>query len=317
MSLLDTLTRHRIIIQKLRVKPCSFEEIQGRLNKESEITGGNYVVSIRTFQRDLQDISTLYSIEIAFNKSTKKYEIVCSMADEYSERMFEAFDIYQALKSRDDFSEYIQFDTRKPSGTGYLAELLVAVRDRKQIKITYQKFWSDTFEERTLEPYLLKEFRRRWYVFAYDLSSKDFRVFGLDRIRNLLETGLKFQHPKTVHPKEYFTEVFGIIGSSGDFTTQDIVLSFRKSPADSIYIPNQGEYLKTMPLHASQEIMKDTPEEIIFKVRLKPNWEFMMELLGYGEYVEVLEPASLRDDLQKRLKAALKMYSNAEIRGRS
>ncbi len=308
MSLLVTLTRHRIIIQKLRVKPGSFEEIQSRLNTESEITGGNYNTSLRTFQRDVQDISALYSIDIAFNKSTRKYEIVSSMADEYSERMFEAFDIYQALKSREDFSEYIQFDMRKPSGTGYLAELLVAIRDRKQIQITYHKFWSDTREERTLEPYLLKEFRRRWYVFAYDLQSRDFRVFGLDRIKTLLETGLKFQHPKSVHPKEYFTEVFGIIGSSDDFTVQDIVLSFRKSPVDTIYIPNQGEYLKTMPLHTSQEILKDTPEEIIIKVRLKPNWEFMMEILGYGEYVEVLEPDSLRKSIQQRLQSAQAIY---------
>lgn len=309
MSLIETFTRHRIIIQKLRLKSCTFEELKSKLSKESQIIGGNYDISIRTFQRDLRDISELYSIDIAYNKSTKLYEIVYAVADEYSERLFEAFDIFQALKTNEDFSEYIQFDTRKPAGTGYLADLLIAIKEKKQLRMTYQKFWTGEDEVRVVEPYLLKEFRRRWYVFAYDLNAKDFRVFGLDRIKNLLETGIKFQHPQQIEPKDFFEEVFGIIGSSDDFPVHDIILAFRKSPKDAGDIPNQGEYLKTMPLHSSQEILKNTEDEMIVKVRLKPNWEFMMELLAYGEYVEVLEPASLRIKIQEKINSALAVYA--------
>ena len=308
MSLLETFTRHRIIIQKLRMKPCTFEELKSKLNLESEMLGGNYDISIRTFQRDVRDISELYSIDIAYNKSTKLYEIVYSISDDYSGRLFEAFDIFQALKSSQDFSGFIQFDTRKPAGTGYLSDLLLAVKEKKQLQLTYQKFWTDKPEIRTLEPYLLKEFRRRWYVFAYDLKAKDFRVFGLDRILNLLETGVKFQYPQSIQPKEYFKEVFGIIGSSEDFTAQEIILSFRKSDIDAVNIPNQGEYIKSMPLHSSQEIIKDTPAEIVIKLFLKPNWEFLMELLYYGEYVEVLKPASLRRKIHKRIGSAYALY---------
>lgn len=308
MSLIETFTRHRIIIQTLRSKSSTFEELKNKLNRESEITGGNYDISIRTFQRDLHDISELYSIDIEYNKSGKHYEIVYSMADDYSERLFEAFDIFQALKTREDFSPYIQFDTRKPAGTGYLADLLVAVKEKKQIRMSYRKFWTGEHELRVIEPYLLKEFRRRWYVFAFDLKARDFRVFGLDRIKNLLETGLRFQFPQSIAPRDYFTEVFGIIGSSEDFPVHDIILAFRKNPNDTQDIPNQGEYLKTMPLHPSQEILKDTGNEIMVKVRLKPNWEFMMELLSYGEYIEVLEPASLRTKIQEKLEAALAVY---------
>lgn len=310
MSLLETFTRHRIIIQKLRMKPFTFEELKAKLNIESEIIGGNYEISIRTFQRDIRDISQLYSIDISYNKSTKRYEIDSTMDDQYSERLFEAFDVFQTLKAHQEFSDYIQFDTRKPAGTGYLADLLVSIKDRKQIQITYQKFWSEKPEIRIMEPYLLKEFRRRWYVFAYDLKVKDFRVFGLDRINNLLETGVKFQYPKSIDPKEQFKEVFGIIGSSDDFKVQEVILSFRKSPKDTVDIPNQGEYIKTMPLHASQEIVKDTPDEIVVKVSLKPNWEFLMEILSYGEYVEVLKPLSLRVNIKQRLMSTMSIYNN-------
>lgn len=308
MSLLETFTRHRFIIQKLRNSPTPFEDLQKKFALQSEILGRNIEISIRTFQRDIKDISELYSIDIVFNKSTKRYEIVYSLEDDYSDRLFEAFDVFQALQSNDDFSDIIQFDTRKPCGTEYLAELLSAIKSKRQIEITYHKFWKNDSELRILEPYLLKEFRRRWYVFAFDIEAKDFRVFGLDRIQNIFTKEIKFQFPQKINPKGFFKDVFGIIGSSEDFKTQEIILSFRKNPTDGENLPNQGEYIKSMPLHSSQEIIIDTPEEIRLKLFLKPNWEFMMEILYYGEYVEVIKPQSLRTKIKKRLQNALTNY---------
>lgn len=310
MSLSETFSRHRIIIQKLRNKACGFDEISKKLKLESEISGRNYEVSIRTFQRDIQDIEELYNIEISFNKSTKVYEIVEDLEDDYTQRMFEAFDVFQALQSRKDFNEFIQFDLRKPAGTEYLAELLHATKEKKQVEIRYQKFWNSNLEIRLIEPYLLKEFRRRWYVFAFDVLRKDFRVFGLDRIELLTVKELKFEHPKKINSKKMFEDVFGIIGTSDDFTTQNIKLAFRKKKGDAEDLPNQGEYVKTMPLHPSQKIIKDTPEEIIIELYLKPNWEFIMEILFYGEYVEVLEPENLRKKVVNRLTSALQNYND-------
>lgn len=308
MSLLETFTRHRFIIQKLRNSPCSFEEMQKKLVLQSEILGRNFEISIRTFQRDIKDISYLYNIDIVFNKSTKRYEIAYSLEDDYSGRLFEAFDVFQALQSYHDFSDHIQFDTRKPYGTEYLAELLSAIKTKKQIEITYHKFWKNDSEIRIIEPYLLKEFRRRWYVFAFDVAVKDFRVFGLDRIQSITIKEIKFQNLQKINSKEIFKDVFGIIGSSEDFKTQEIILSFRKNPNDAANLPNQGEYIKSMPLHSSQEIMIDNAEEIRIKLFLKPNWEFMMEILFYGEYVEVIAPQSLRNKIKKRLQNALANY---------
>lgn len=309
MSLVETFARHRIIIQKLRSSPATFEELQKKFAIQSEISGRHYEISLRTFQRDIRDISELYNIEILFNKSTKKYQIVNNFDDNYSERLFEAFDIFQALQSKDDFSEFIQFDTRKPYGTEWLVDLLSSIRNKEQIEIVYQKFWKKHPENRILEPYLLKEFRRRWYVFAYDVASKDFRIFGLDRIQNIYANQSKFQHPQNIDPKDFFRDVFGIIGSSEDFVAQEIILAFRKSQDDSEDLPNQGEYIKSMPLHPSQEIIKDSPEEIIVKLFLKPNWEFMMEILYYGEYIEVLQPKTLRNKIKKRLEKATLNYN--------
>ena len=155
MSKQESLSRHRIIIQKLRNHPASFDEILDKFQSESELHELNLEVSLRTFQRDLKEIETLYGVEIKFDRSRKVYFINEDQQDEYSERMFEALDVFQLLNLNQSFSEFIQFDTRKPEGTEHLRGLLYAIQNRFQIQFRYQKFWSEDVEIRTVEPYLL------------------------------------------------------------------------------------------------------------------------------------------------------------------
>ena len=299
MSKQESLTRHRIIIQKLRNKPSSFEEILDKLGSESELNEMKFEISKRTFQRDLKEIETLYGIEIKFDRSRKVYFISEDNQDEYSERMFEALDIFQVLNLNQSISDLIQFDTRKPEGTEHLSGLLYAIQNRFQVQFRYQKFWSDEVEVRTVEPYLLKEFKKRWYVFVYDLERKEFRTFGLDRLFALNITQTKFQHPQKINPKEFFKDCFGIVGP-GDQSPQDIKLKFTEG---------QGNYIRTMPLHHSQQILEDNNGEMIVLLKLVPTYDFVQELLSHGEFVQVLAPKNLEKQLKTRMQEALRLYS--------
>lgn len=299
MSKKEALTRHRIIIQKLRKKPCSFEEILDKLDSESKLNERKFEISKRTFQRDLKEIEALYGIEIKFDRSSKVYFIFEDNQDEYSERMFEALDIFQALNLNQSFADFIQFDTRKPEGTEHLSGLLYAIQNRFQIHFRYQKFWSDEVEVRTVEPYLLKEFKKRWYVFAYDLERKEFRTFGLDRLFALHITTTKFQHPQKINPKEFFKDCFGIVGP-GDQHPQDILLKFTEG---------QGNYIRTMPLHHSQQISEEHQGEMIVRLKLVPTYDFVQELLSHGEFVQVLAPKKLGKQLKTRLQKAARLYN--------
>lgn len=299
MSKQDSLLRHKIIIQKLRNNDSSFEEIQMKLKAETDLLDAkNLVTSLRTFQRDLIDIASFYGIEIKFDRSRKVYFIENDSQDEYNERMFEALDVFQALNLNQSFSSYIQFETRKPKGTEHFNGLLYAIQNKFQIKFRYLKFWSDEEEIRTVEPYLLKEFRKRWYIFAFDLDKKEFRTFGLDRLSALQITSKKFQFPQKINLNEYFQNSFGIVGPS-EGEVEEILLKFTN---------NQGNYIKTMPLHESQQIIQETPDEMLVKLKLIPTYDFVMELLFYGEFVEVLEPKSLVKEIKTRLEKAVRVY---------
>lgn len=298
MSKRESISRYILIIKKLRRNPATFQEISDYLTLESELQGYNFNISKRTFKRDLDDIGMLYNIDIAYDFSRKVYYIDFDERPELNERILEAFDTFNALNISDRLSDYIHFEKRRPQGTENLYGLLHAIKNKVQISFDYQKFWEDTTTSRIVEPYALKEFRNRWYIIAHDLKDKRVKSFALDRLSALEITNRKFQYPNNFDVTEHFRYCFGIISPNGH-EPQEVILSFN---------PFQGKYIKTLPLHESQTILKDNDEELRVKLTLFVTHDFFMEILSYGDNVKVIQPDSLIADLKKASKNVLKLY---------
>src|SRR5690606_33436882 len=98
------LTRYNLIIQKLRKHAATFAEISDHLADQSEIQEYNLNVSKRTFQRDLNDIRSLYNIDIQYNFSEKVYFIELDGEMDIKDRMLEAFDTFNVLNLASRFS---------------------------------------------------------------------------------------------------------------------------------------------------------------------------------------------------------------------
>lgn len=298
MSKRESISRYILIIKKLRRNPATFQEISDYLTLESDLQGYNFNISKRTFKRDLDDIGMLYNIDIAYDFTRKVYYIDFDERPELNERILEAFDTFNALNISDRLSDYIHFEKRRPQGTENLYGLLHAIENKVQISFTYQKFWEDETTTRTTEPYALKEFRNRWYIIAHDLKDKRVKSFALDRLSALEITNKKFQYPNNFDVTEHFRCCFGIISPNGH-EPQEVILSFN---------PFQGKYIKTLPLHESQVILKDDEKELRVKLALFITHDFFMEILSYGDNVKVIQPDSLISDLKKASKNVLKLY---------
>jgi predicted DNA-binding transcriptional regulator YafY len=298
MSKRESIARYSLIIQKLRKRPASFEQIQNFLEIESEIQGYNFSIGIRTFQRDLNDIRSLYNIDIRCNKSNKLYFI--SNEDETSgnERILEAFDIMNAIKINESIGNFIQFENRRPQGTEHLYGLLHAVKNRLQIKFVYSKYWEEEKSNRLAEPYLLKEFKYRWYILAKDLKNNELKCFALDRISDLEISHRKFLVPDDFNADKFYENYFGII-SPKDEKPEEIILSFD---------PFQGKYIKSLPLHSSQEILIDNEAELRVKLRICITHDFVIELLSHGDSVRVIGPEKLIKELKEIYNNVLNFY---------
>jgi predicted DNA-binding transcriptional regulator YafY len=299
MSKRESISRYNLIIKKVRKYPATFDEITDYLDRESELQEYDFRISKRTFQRDLNDIRSLYDIDIIFDRSRKVYFIDSEDKSQAAERILEAFDTFNALNVADRLSDFIHFENRRAKGTENLYGLLHAIQNRLQITFSYLKFWEDQPSTRQAETYALKEFKNRWYLLSNDLVSKKLRIFALDRLTGLEISKRTFPFPTDFNVKVYFRYCFGIIQPDNQVPEQ-VILSFD---------PDQGKFIKSLPLHDSQQILIDNAEEFRIKLELYNTFDFIMEILSYGSRVKVLEPAGLAEEVKMALLNAYQQYS--------
>jgi predicted DNA-binding transcriptional regulator YafY len=297
MSKREAIIRLSLILRKLRSKACTFEEIYDFLMQEGEIQSYNFDISKRTFQRDLQDIASIFSIDIDYDFSNRKYYI----AEEgpANDRLLEAFDTFSALNVRERMSDILLFEDRKPLGTDHLHGIMHAIKQQKLIKFSYSKYWEEGSTTRTLVPYAMKEFNHRWYVVGKDHIKQEIRIFGLDRIKDLqiLKEGYEAANFSV---QDYFKHCFGIIRPDDEKSApEEVILSFN---------PFKGKYIKSLPLHHSQQLLVDNEEETRVSIKVYITHDLMMEILSHGHEVDVIGPIGLRKKVKDELESALKTY---------
>jgi predicted DNA-binding transcriptional regulator YafY len=299
MSTRETLLRYIHIINKLRKAPTTFDEIDHYLLQQSERQDYKFNVSKRQFQRDLKDIGSIFEIEISYDFSKQVYSINEEEYSEISHRRMEAFDTFNALKMGENTSRSIHLQNRRPLGTEHLFGMLHAIKNNLQIQFNYHKYWEDEPSNRTVEPLALKEFKNRWYVVANNLKDSKIKSFALDRLSRLEITKKHFKFPEEFDINEYYKHYFGIISPEEGQQLQAVILSFD---------PFQGKYIKSLPLHESQEILQDNDKELLIRLTLFVTHDFLMEILSFGGYVKVIQPVNLIEDVKTAYRKALKRY---------
>ena len=258
----------------------------------------DFTISKRTFKRDTEDIFTLYSIEIKYDFTEKVYFIEDEGDPAKSDRLLEAFDTLYVLNMTEDLSNYIHFERIKPKGTDNLYGLIHAIKNKLQIRFDYEKYWDETITNRIVEPYCMKEFKNRWYLIAKDVKDSYPKTFALDRMSVMEITNTKFKVLPSFDMNELFRYCYGII-TPQDEKPKELILSFD---------PEQGQYIKSLPLHETQEILVDNEEELQIKLKVYITHDFEMELLSFAGNVKVLQPTSLVDQIKGALEKANKQY---------
>ena len=298
MSKREYFLRYSLILKRLQKGQATFDEISHYLMTSPERMDFDLTISKRTLQRDLNEIRDIFKTDIQFDFSRKVYYIADGQQAEATDRLLEVFDMFNALSMADGLSQYIHFEKRRPQGTNHFHGLLHCIKNRFVVGFPYLKFEEGEITRRNVEPHALKEFKGRWYLLARDQKDKAIKTFALDRIQELDVTKKKFEWPSIFNPNELFKNYFGII-NSGNKKCEDIVLSF-----DTF----QGKYIKSFPLHESQEITEDSPKELKIKLKLFITHDLVMELLSYGETLKVIKPASLKTMILKTAQQMIAQY---------
>jgi predicted DNA-binding transcriptional regulator YafY len=298
MSTTALLLRYIHIVNRVNKSPATYKEINSYLTRQSEFQDFKFNVSQRQFLRDLKKIGSILEIEIYYDPRQGVYKINEAEFSELSRRRLEAFDTFNALKIGESTSRFIHFEKRRPQGTENLFELLHAIKNNLQISFTYQKFWEDQSTIRSVQPLALKEFKNRWYLLARNLKDGASKTFALDRLTNLDVSRLKFKPSPDFNIEDQFRYCFGIISPTFE-KPEEMVLSFT---------PFQGKYIKTLPLHSTQQVLVDNEKELQISLKLCITHDLVMELLSFGAEMKVLQPETLVDEIKRAHMKAFKQY---------
>ena len=338
----NVLIKYKTIDNCLRNKYCRWtidnlvDACSDALYDMEGITKG---VSLRTIQADLQ---TMRSDKLGYNAPIEVYDgKYYRYADpEYSifdmplsendyEVMKEAVEMLKQLEEFDHFSEMadvvgrlqdklsISQSNRKPiihfdsvpnlKGLKLLNPLYNYIASKQPLRIMYQSFNAKEPSEYILYPYLLKEYRNRWFLFGSVKKDLVLYNLALDRIVSVEPLDIPFKDNPEFDSEHFFDDVIGV---SKNIHNTPRTIKFWASE-------EQSKYIKTKPLHHSQRLIKQNEDgSCIFKISVVINFELYSVLMSYGPGVRVIYPRQavsyMRDKTQEMANLYTRDFTNKE-----
>lgn len=195
-----------------------------------------------------------------------------------------------------------------PSGNTYLKSIIKAMRESRRVMITYRRYGAASANSFSVAPYCVKLFKRRWYVLVrFDRPSyrgngngdkEALSILSLDRIENIELQKDKFTINPEFDPAEFFNECFGIVVGDGTKPERIMLRAYGLEP----------HYLRDLPIHHSQREIRSTDEYTDFELYMRPTSDFKANLMSRGEWLQVISPEWLAEDMQNWLQAAINRY---------
>ena len=300
MKIADIFKQYIWITDTLyRTGGLTFQELNERWMK-TEMSGG-LPIPRTTFIRHKEDIENMFGICIECQRKGGYFYYIENndfmRNNHLQEWMLDSLSISSMLMESSSLQDRIVLENI-PMGKEYLQPIINAMKQDHKLLMTYHKFGQQESYTITIEPYAIKVFKQRWYLVAMNPKRETPSIYALDRIEHLEETEETFQFPTDFDTEAFFRDCYGVLSGTGDKAQHIVIRAFAP------YM----NYLRTLPLHHSQKEVQSTPEYADFEFYLRPTFDFRQELLAQGHDVEVLHPATFREEMKAMLEKMLSRY---------
>lgn len=290
------------LVENLRNRRLTLKELQEAWLR-SVINEDGKEFPPKTLRNHVKAIGSVFGIEIRCDRRTNEYYI--SNPEDLSgngirEWMLDALSLNSALAESRNLKERISFE-KVPSGQQHLLTIIGAMRAGKVIIVSYRSFKSPAPRDFVLEPYALRQYKRRWYLYALKRGDSAPHIFALDRMQKVAEGDERFNMPADYDFLTRFSDNYGVYVYDG--STAERVL---------IRVPErQANYFRSLPLHHSQREVESADGYSIFSLWVcADDYDLQQDILSFGTAVEVLEPLRLRKKLGETISQINKMYNN-------
>ncbi len=196
--------------------------------------------------------------------------------------------------------QIIQFEVETlATGSQWLDDLFNAIKGKTVLGLRYKPFNREDATDYEYHPYLLKEYRNRWFVIGRKEGRSSPTILALDRIMKLKPIQKSFEPNDLFDPETYFNNVVGVTLMK-DAVTEQVRMQVK---------PDLAPYVLTKPIHSSQRLIKTSSKGvIILEITVVNNYELRSLLLGLGPRLKVLKPKELREQMKAMYEEGLAAY---------
>lgn len=258
----------------------------------------------RTFANHVAAIADIFGIDITCDRRNNTYYI--ENDDDLDGNglrswMLDALSMNSLLNESASIKDRIIFED-VPSSHQFLASIIQAIRDNRMIRVNYKGYRMEEDRFFDIEPYFIREFKRRWYLYGHKDYDKDRKphMYALDRMLSVEVLPDTFKMPEEINAREWFKTIYGV-RKYDDMKTQKVLIKA---------YGKQAHYFRSLPLHSSQEEVETRREYSVFSYELTPDYDFVQDVLGFGDMVEVLAPKALREKVKTITCKMVKNYGN-------
>ena len=267
----------------------------------SSINDDKKELATRTFANHVAAIGDIFGIDIVCDRRDNTYRIENEGdigGSGIRDWLMEALSLSNLINESASLRKWLLFES-EPSSHRFLKDVIMAIRDERMLEVNYQSFKMEAPRDFLLEPYCLKEYKRRWYLFACKHGiDKEPHTFALDRMNSVAISEKPFKVPASFDAQEFFSTRYGVL-YYGNEKPADIRLKVSA---------HQANYFRTLPLHSSQKEVDKRAEYSIFEYYLAPNYDFIHDVLYFADDVEVLEPETTRGTISELILKTMNKY---------
>lgn len=285
-----------------KARKITFEDLNRKWMDNVDLSGGEEMLK-RTFHKWKWNIFDTFGLVIECEKAAP-YRYYIENVDDMKRGSIEnwllsTYSVSNSLLERKSIKDRILLEDI-PSGCEYLDAILDAMKKNRFIHITHYNYWREDTREHYLMPLCVKLFRQRWYMVGRTWPAGKDILYSLDRIRDFRLSSHSFEFPEDFSPEEYFDGCFGIIPDK-NCKVEDVLLKVSAG---------QANYLRDLPMMQgdNQKEVERNDEYSIFKLRVRPTYDFQQELLWNREELEVLKPLWLRKEIAGAVKRMWNKY---------
>lgn len=178
-----------------------------------------------------------------------------------------------------------------------IATLVDATLHERRVDMSYYSASSKRAKRYEVDPYRVVYYQGGLYLYAFVAEYGEIRTFAVERIERVAMMEDTFQMPSEEEIEAHTKSAFGIAGGKG----QEVVLSF-----DAVVAPS----VRDRVWHESQNI-KDRPDgSFDLSMHVALSRELKAWIRSLIPHVRVQKPQSLKDDIERDLKEALRSWKS-------